>query len=357
VENKITKLKNIYFLNLLFGQSQLFLNRSLSTIQNDGHLISRLIHILLIVILLISLSACKSDSNPESPPEPLQDIDIQEVIDATDIDTLIHFVEQLSGEVPVTINGRTIIVESRYYDKPGNDLACDFIEMKFKSYGLEVFQQFFSSSGRNIFAIQLGAKYPSQRYIVCAHYDCYPDSEIAPGADDNASGTAAVLEAARILCQYSSDYTIVYALWDEEEQGLLGSFYYAYQADNIGENIMGVINMDMIGWDSDDDGKFWINTHEEAAQSLHLSDRMVAIHDEFGLGLSPQVLNPGSGSDNISFWYGGYSAIGVEEMYGMDWNEYYHTTDDRLDKFNLTYFHQISRLVIATLASLAEISN
>ena len=59
-----------------------------------------------------------------------------------------------------------------------------------------------------------------------------PSGTTAPGADDNASGTAAVIEAARIFTQYDSKYTIIYALWDEEEQGLIGSAYYAHQAFN-----------------------------------------------------------------------------------------------------------------------------
>ena len=76
----------------------------------------------------------------------------------------------------------------------------------------------------------------------------------APGADDNASGTAAVIEAARIFSQYDFPFTIIYALWDEEEQGLIGSEYYATQAANAGDSILGVINLDMIGYDGNGDG-------------------------------------------------------------------------------------------------------
>ena len=55
------------------------------------------------------------------------------------------------------------------------------------------------------------------------------------------------------LTQYLSKYTIVYALWDEEEQGLVGAYYYAQQASVSGDSILGVINMDMIAWDSNSD--------------------------------------------------------------------------------------------------------
>ncbi len=72
--------------------------------------------------------------------------------------------------------------------------------------------------------------------------------EPARGADDNASGTSAVLKVAQILSQTSTPYTIIYALWDEEEIGLFGSVHYARQAFQSGENNLGVINVDMIGW-------------------------------------------------------------------------------------------------------------
>ena len=73
---------------------------------------------------------------------------------------------------------------------------------------------------------------PNQQIIICAHFDSKPYSGPAPGADDNGSGTSAVLEAARILSKYKTDYTIIYALWDNEEIGLRGSAYYAQQASS-----------------------------------------------------------------------------------------------------------------------------
>jgi len=109
----------------------------------------------------------------------------------------------------------------------------------------------------------------------------------------------------------------------------------------------------MIGWDSNNDGQFYINVRD-TAQSNHIADRMVSIHNQYSVGLSPQVLNPGSGSDNLPFWYFGFSAVGVEEMYGSDWNAYYHTTNDRLAHFNVDYFYKCASLCITSLSSLVE---
>jgi hypothetical protein len=280
---------------------------------------------------------------------------IQNIINQVNFDSLSMFVMELSGEIPLNVNGTTDTIKSRHSNNPGNNLAADYIEQKLTSYGLTVFNQSYSSIGRNVYAVQTGTNFPNQRYIICAHYDDMPPGPIAPGADDNASGTATVLEAARLLSNYPSKYTIVYALWDEEEQGLLGSQNYVYQALATNEDIQGVINIDMIGWDSDDDMKLWVNTRD-TANSVYLSDMTVQVNTSYQIGLDPQVLNPGSGSDNLVFWYFGFSAIGVEELYGIDWNDYYHTTEDKIDKFNLAYFHRCAKMVIGTLAALAELS-
>jgi len=284
------------------------------------------------------------------------DPQVQNIINQVNLDSLSKFVNELSGEVSVIINNQTDTIKSRHKNYPGNNIAADYIEQRLESFGLTVFNQHYSATGRNVYAEQPGTEYPDQRYIICAHYDDYPDGPIAPGADDNASGTAAVLEAARLLSNYSSKYTIVYALWDEEEQGLIGSQNYVYQALNTNEDIQGVINIDMIGWDSDNDMKLWVNTID-TANSVYLSDMAVQVNTFYQIGLDPQVLNPGSGSDNLVFWYFGFSAIGVEELYGIDWNDYYHTTEDKIDKFNLTYFHRCAKMVIGTLASIVELNS
>jgi hypothetical protein len=284
------------------------------------------------------------------------DPQVQDIINQVNLDSLAEFVGELSGEVSIYVNGQPVTIYSRHTDYPGNELAAGYISQKLESYGLTPEYLTYSADGKDVFAVQPGTDYPDQKYIICAHYDSMPDSSVAPGADDNASGTAAVLEAARILTQYTTKYTIIYAFWDEEEQGVLGSAAWANYAFDHQWIIPGVINIDMIGWDSDNDGKFWVNTRD-IGSSVMVADKIVEINQLYQLGLDPQVLNPGSGSDNLPFWYYGYSAVGVEELYGIDWNDYYHTTEDKLDKFNLPFFHGCAKIVIGTLASLAEVNS
>jgi len=217
---------------------------------------------------------------------------------------------------------------------------------------LPVFNHQYSATGRNVYAVQTGTEFPNQYYIICAHYDDMPPGLIAPGADDNASGTAAVLEAARIFSQYSSPYTVIYALWDEEEIGLFGSDSFATQAATQGDSIRGVLNLDMLAWDSDNDDIADIHTNN-VSNTNELINKVLQVNSDYGIGLDLDIVNFGALlSDQKPFWDNGYGAILLIEDY-EDFNQYWHTPDDRIVHFNNPYFHKMSRLGIGTLATLA----
>ncbi|MCW8802939.1 MAG: M28 family peptidase, partial [Ignavibacteriaceae bacterium] len=270
----------------------------------------------------------------------------------------IYFVEELSGEVQTIISGSPYTIVSRHKNQPSNDKAADYIKEKLNSYGLVTYDQNFSSTGRNVYGVQLGSVYPNKKYIICAHYDDMPSGSTAPGADDNGSGTAAVIEAARIFTQYNSAYTIIYALWDEEEQGLVGSAYYAQQAALAGDSIMGVINMDMIAYDSDLDNVGEIHVRNYA-NSNSLKDQMVQVNTTYSIGVTPSIINPGTtASDQASFWNNGYGALLlIEEYYGGDFNAYYHSVNDLIIHFNQPYYLKMSKLALGTVATLAELTD
>ena len=302
----------------------------------------------LLPVILISFFAFQTISHSQSPV-------IESIINQTNLDSLIFFVEELSGEVQTIIGGTPYTIVSRNKNQPSNDKAADYIQQKLESYGLTVYNQMFSSSGRNVYGVQTGTDLPNQKYIICAHYDDMPSGTIAPGADDNASGTAAVLEAARIISQYSSEYTIIYALWDEEEQGLIGSDYYATLAASAGDSILGVINLDMIAWDSDSDDIADLHTRS-VGTSLYLKDKMVEVNTIYNLGLNIDIKNPGStSSDHASFWFNNFGAILLIED-GTDFNAFYHTTNDLVTHFNQPYYLKMSKTAFGTLATLANIS-
>ena len=106
----------------------------------------------------------------------------------------------------------------------------------------------------NVIAIQRGQVYPDE-YVVCgAHYDSFnktpghPDSLYAPGADDNASGSAGIIETARLLSRCTFERSIIYCAWAAEEVNLRGSAAFAQECNENGVDIVGYFNLDMIGY-------------------------------------------------------------------------------------------------------------
>lgn len=275
---------------------------------------------------------------------------IQGLINQTNMDSLVSYVRILSGEDSVTIGDSTVLITHRV-SYQGNDLAADYIKEKLTGYSLEIYDQQYSTDGRNIYAIQRGTVYPEEYFIYCAHYDAVTFF----CADDDASGCAGVLEAARILSAHQFDYSILYAFWDEEEIGLVGSAFFAAQADSNDMEIKGVLQYEMSGWDSNDDGLMDIHVRN-ISNSPILADLMKNVDTLYNLPTAPVVYNPGTtASDHSSFWQHNYSAICFSEAYyGGDFNPYYHNAQDRIDKFNLPYFHNVSKLGIGTIATLAQ---
>ena len=276
---------------------------------------------------------------------------VQQIINSVNQDSLIQYVKELSGVIPTMINGTMQTIVSRHKNSPSNALAESYIKQKLESYGLTTTIQSFSTTGKNVYAVQPGTEFPNKKYIICAHFDDMPSGSIAPGADDNGSGTAAVIEASRIFSQLSFPFTIVYALWDEEEQGLVGSEYYANQAATNGDSILGVINLDMIAWDSNNDGNADVHT-SSIANTNSLKDKMLEVNLVYGINLDLDVVPAQPYSDHQSFLDHGYSAILLIED-DNDFHAYYHTVNDLLQYYNQPYFIKNTKLALATLATLS----
>ena len=272
-------------------------------------------------------------------------------------------VSQLSGEQAALINGSIQTITSRV--QSNNDLAASYIEERLLALpDLTVTVQEFNTVGKNIIATQIGKTNPEHIYMVCAHYD----SVTTFCADDNATGVSAVLEIARILSEQCTDNTIIYALWDEEEIGLLGANYYAQQAadvtnGNTRDNILGVINMDMIGYDGDAPGTPGDNDFDidvrNIANSIGIKDDLLTILNTYTLDLNPIVVNPGTtASDHSRFWNQNYSAVLVGESWETnDQTPDYHTANDRQEDIDFQYMTELTKLVTAYVATKAVINN
>jgi len=266
-------------------------------------------------------------------------------------DSLLKTVRELSGEDSVVINRTKTIIKNRAAYL-GMNLTENYLIERLSKYNLNVETYKYSINGLNVFATQKGIKYPNEAYIIGAHHDAVTSYS----ADDNASGVAAVIETARILSKIGLDYTIIYAFWDEEEAGLWGSSYHARQVKANGQTFKGIINLDMIGYDSNNDRKFDIHVYPDAS-SLNLADSILNIISRYKLNLDPQVINPGTDrGDHYSYWKQGiYNAVAFgERIFSDDGNPAYHSENDRINLFNIPYFAEISKMTVGLMATLAK---
>ncbi|MBQ20577.1 MAG: M20/M25/M40 family metallo-hydrolase [Flavobacteriales bacterium] len=277
---------------------------------------------------------------------------VQNILNDIRMDSMTFFVKQLTGEEQVIIGGVPDTIFSRHKNQPGNEKAFQFVKQKFVDYGLQVDSLQFSATGKNLLGIKIGTTYPSKKFILGAHYDNV-GSTVAPGADDNASGSAAVIEAARIFSNYNFPFTVIFALWDEEEQGLIGSNAYASFAASNNDTILGYINMDMLGWDGNNDSLADLHVRP-VANSLQLADKAIEADSVYSIGLGLHIVNPGTGAtDHAAFWNNGFTAIGINEEYDNDFNPYWHTPADLLGQFNLPFYEKCAKLAYATIAECA----
>lgn len=279
-----------------------------------------------------------------------------DLINSVNLDSLKQTLKEFSGEVATNVSGNSVTILNR--GQANNELAGDYLVEKFNAMdNLTVIDQAFNANGRNIIATQLGKTNPNDIYIICAHYDSVANY----CADDNASGTATVLEIARILSTQCMDNTLIYALWDEEEIGLRGANFYATQANNNGDTILGVLNIDMMGYDGDNDDDFDIDVRP-IANSIAMKDDLVNLLSTYNFNLNVNVVNPGTtASDHSRFWNQGYSAVLVGESWeNDDETPFYHTSGDRFSTLDLPYFHELAKLIMSymvTKGSLVSVDN
>ena len=175
---------------------------------------------------------------------------------------------------------------------PQHDMARDNIYNYFQNLGLTASLDSFSEiedfSGTvhfdpplvNVVGTKLGVSHPENVFIVGAHYD----SVANPGADDNASGVAAVMELARVLSQYTFDCTLEFVAFDGEEAGLWGSFHHA-EFHTVGRQVLGMISLDMIAYNQSGAGHDTVSLYD-ADGIGNIKSSLVNAFSAYGEGLT-----------------------------------------------------------------------
>src|SRR3954463_8474159 len=246
----------------------------------------------------------------------------------------------------------------------------------------------------DVFAIQRGTERPNDVVIIQGHIDSRVTDPMnatsdAPGANDDGSGTAAVIEAARVLSKHKFPGTIVYAALMGEEQGLYGGKTLANYAKAQGWNVVTVLNNDIIGNSCSSDGvcdstharvlsegprsqgqaELASATHslggENDAPSRNISRYLDSLADRLKIGLDVRQIwrtdRFGRGGDHIPFLEAGYPAARISvAVENYDWQHQDLRTEngkrygDTIDHVDFAYLAKMTKLNVAALAAIAS---
>ncbi len=370
--------------------------------------LSRLVLIVITIFLLFSVpTASATSQTPTCPSNPT----VQEILNQVTQASVIQWVRNFSGEdfVPIGASQRKILTRysPQLFNLNVNALAYPYLRDQLLSFGYLEGTSLtdHSYSAYNIFEKNADAirdwvgkdrnsllspiedltslnqiatwknkivtipghgSNADEIVLLTAHLDNTSSSPNtnAPGAEDNASGVAALMEAARLFRFYKFDRTIKIIFFTGEEQGLLGSVAYVANYSAEMDDIVGVVNLDMFGYDSNSDRCFELHVGTMAS-SNQVGTCFSNVNTNYSLGLSFDYLTSGAtgASDHASFWDAGVGAVEVLENYfnnnppnvcvGQDRNPWYHTTNDKITAMNLPVTLAIAQAGIGTAASLA----
>ena len=334
---------------------------------------------LVLLVLAVLPVACNAPVNlgdwagSSQPPIP-------EMLAHTSQDAWSAWINKLSGVEPVVIGGEPAVITTRYsyamFTGQPNARAFDFVLEQVRAWvpdsQIEVDEYPYADAEhtytwKNLIVTLPGTTRENEVVVLSAHLDSTVVREgnaleAAPGADDNATGAAALLEAVRLFSRYRFERTLKLIFFSGEENGLAGSR--AYTADHPTDNIVAVVNMDMFGFDSNGDRCFELHVGvvpgaEEIGQTF------VQSIQEYNLDLRYDFLRATATdrSDHTAFWEKGVPAVTVIQNFfedglpdgcqGVDGTPWYHRPGDTIDKINLTYGYDIARASLITAAKLA----
>src|SRR4249919_3196967 len=346
---------------------------------------------------LLLLSAAFLPATASAAPIQSPDQKVRAIAAEVSPDRMHRTVERLVGF------GTRHTLSTQTDPKRGIGAAVRWAEGEMKKLGLETLQTCDTVTGRrvptptkvcNAVGIQRGTERPNDVVIIQGHIDSRVTDVMnatagAPGANDDGSGTAAVLEAARVLTKRKFPGTIVYATLSGEEQGLLGGKILAEYARAQGWNVVTVLNNDIIGNSCSSDGvcddkhvrvlsegprvqgeaDLAAQTHslggENDSPSRNISRYLDSLADRLKIGLDVRQIwrtdRFGRGGDHIPFLEAGFPAARISvAVENYDWQHQDLRTEngkrygDSIDHVDFAYLAKMTKLNVAALAGIAS---
>jgi len=310
--------------------------------------------------------------------DDLFQFDIQAIVDQVDSNRILANLEFIEG------------IRHRNVNAAHLEAVKDTIEQRFIDANLVTNREdflFANYTGQNIVGRLEGTIHSDTTYIIDGHFDTVSDS---PGADDNGSAIAGMLEVARVLAPYRFNKTLSYIGFDLEEEGLLGSFNYTAEDIAASETVKGVFNLEMIGYYTEEPNSqafptgfelLYPDVQAELAADQFRGNFITNIGDQNSLELiaafeaaavtyvpelkvislaAPEswtVLTPDFGrSDHAPFWLTGIPALMLTD--GSEFrNPFYHSPNDLLETLDFTFMSNVVKAVVGAVIDEAGIQH
>ena len=301
----------------------------------------------IIVIISIFLSGCpgiRESGNHENGSQNHQPVQSPIQIDSAVLISHLAFISSAA-------------TEGRLVGSPGNILAQQYIIKQFDSLQLSKFGDSWlqpfpantgnaAKTGNNVIGMIKGSKYPDSYIVITAHYDHLGANggQVYYGADDNASGTAALLTMARYFKQHQPLHSLLFVAFDAEEQGLVGSRYFVAHSPVPLEKIMFNLNMDMISRNDNNEiyacGTSYNPFLKKYVDSVQPSTTVKVMfgHDDPGKGGSD---NWTSQSDHYPFHRNNIPFL----YFGVEDHADYHKPGDTFEKINKSFYYRVAAMI------------
>lgn len=308
-----------------------------------------------------------------APPPTTPDPTIAQLINRLQPSAISAWDRKLSGEEWIHIGENEYKLTSRYSWSSNGRRAERYVYERLRAMGYDAsyapYTTPYNDTWRNVVIEIPGSVEPDKLVLLVAHLDSisFPLDNApfqAPGADDNATGSSSLLAIAELLKEQHFYYTLRLVWFTGEEFGYWGSKPYVTDLAIHNVQVIAAINMDMFGYDGDQDQVMEIHTGTLPVNN-QLGDYLTAVNQLYELGLivERKTTTASRFSDHRSFWDNGYPSLLMienffadteEDPHPRDRNPQYHKAGDKINLVDFEYVTRIARMGLAAALHLAK---
>ena len=300
----------------------------------------------------------KIDTTNLPAPNPV----VVAAINQVSIDNLKDTMLKLSGEIPMIVGGKSVQIATRNTYHPELGIAMSYMEEAYKALGISVSRSPYKVRGKtfeNLVAVIPGSVDPKKVLILGSHLDStagrpWGIENKAPGADDDGSGSAAVLEMARIIKGLKLPYTVQFLHFTGEEQGLWGSYAYSDIVAAAKTEVIAMLQIDMIAYCNKPGNRLDIHDGVNKNGSHEIVVKFFRAIKRYGININPVDTHNNAvtdRSDQAGFLDHGYKAVLISEEFSDDgFNPNYHSLNDRVVNCNMPYMTEVAKAVLVVAA-------